>query len=178
MSQTLTPPMSAVRRSSQKAEELCVLEATLVVQLGSAYFPFTGPGSCRPGKVCRKNAQKHHQRLADDACCLRCRLQGNRDARHPSDLKINAAGGVLWDIMRCWGAEHPSKKLLDPNSYRGTPLVTCTGWGEVLCSAVDAEHYSAEPWTTTVLKVCLLTSGQITTLPGKRVDAEHSRKEP
>ena len=48
--------------------------------------------------------------------------------------------------MRYWGAEHPSKKLLDPDSYEGTSLVTWTGLG-VLCNAVDAEQYNTKPWT-------------------------------
>ena len=40
---------------------------------------------------------------------------------NPLGLKTDAPPEVMWDIMRCWVAEHPSKKPLDPDSYEGKP---------------------------------------------------------
>ncbi|CAL5223126.1 g5591 [Coccomyxa viridis] len=41
---------------------------------------------------------------------------------NPLGLKTDAPPEVMWDIMRCWVAEHPSKKPLDPDSYEGKLL--------------------------------------------------------
>ena len=41
---------------------------------------------------------------------------------NPLGLKTDAPPEVMWDIMRCWVAEHPSKKPLDPDSYEGLRL--------------------------------------------------------
>ena len=43
---------------------------------------------------------------------------------NPLGLKTDAPPEVMWDIMRCWVAEHPSKKPLDPDSYEGFPFET------------------------------------------------------
>ena len=40
----------------------------------------------------------------------------------PWVIKTDAPPEVMWDIMRCWVAEHPSKKPLDPDSYEGKAL--------------------------------------------------------
>ena len=41
---------------------------------------------------------------------------------NPLGTKTDAPPEVLWDIMRCWVAAHPSKKPLDPDSYAGKLL--------------------------------------------------------
>ncbi len=46
---------------------------------------------------------------------------------NPLGLKTDAPPEVMWDIMRCWVAEHPSKKPLDPDSYEGKPSQLLAG---------------------------------------------------
>ena len=40
----------------------------------------------------------------------------------PWGIKTDAPPDVLWDIMRCWVAQHPTKRPLDPESHTGLPL--------------------------------------------------------
>ena len=41
---------------------------------------------------------------------------------NPLGIKTDAPPDVLWDIMRCWVAQHPNKRPLDPESHTGLPL--------------------------------------------------------
>lgn len=41
---------------------------------------------------------------------------------NPLGIKTDAPPDVLWDIMRCWVAQHPTKRALDPESHTGLPL--------------------------------------------------------
>ena len=41
---------------------------------------------------------------------------------NPLGIKTDAPPDVLWDIMRCWVAQHPTKRPLDPESHTGLPL--------------------------------------------------------
>ncbi|KAK9907632.1 hypothetical protein WJX75_007284 [Coccomyxa subellipsoidea] len=41
---------------------------------------------------------------------------------NPLGLKTDAPPEVFWDVMRCWVAEHPTKKSPDPESYAGKLL--------------------------------------------------------
>ena len=50
---------------------------------------------------------------------------------NPLGLKTDAPPDVMWDIMRCWVAEHPSKKGLEPESYAGISLATILALFEV-----------------------------------------------
>ena len=51
---------------------------------------------------------------------------------NPLGIKTDAPPDVLWDIMRCWVAQHPSKRPMDPESATGAALCaaaacqTCT----------------------------------------------------
>ena len=41
---------------------------------------------------------------------------------NPLGIKTDAPPDVLWDIMRCWVAQHPNKRPPDPESHTGLPL--------------------------------------------------------
>ncbi len=41
---------------------------------------------------------------------------------NPLGTKTDAPPGLVWDIMRCWVAEHPSRKPPEPESYAGKLL--------------------------------------------------------
>ena len=58
--------------------------------------------------------------LRGTCCGAGYRVSGTH--ANPLGLKTDCPPEVLWDIMRCWAAEHPSKKPLDPGSYEGMHL--------------------------------------------------------
>ena len=58
--------------------------------------------------------------LRGTCCGVGYRVSGTH--ANPLGLKTDCPPEVLWDIMRCWAAEHPSKKPLDPDSYEGMHL--------------------------------------------------------
>lgn len=61
--------------------------------------------------------------LAFSPC--RCAHAGYRVSgthANPLGLKTDAPPEVFWDVMRCWVAEHPTKKSPDPESYAGKLL--------------------------------------------------------
>lgn len=57
---------------------------------------------------------------------------------NPLGLKTDAPPEVMWDIMRCWVAEHPSKKPLDPDSYEGGSSPSSP---ELRCEGADPEQF-------------------------------------
>ena len=62
---------------------------------------------------------------------------------NPLGLKTDAPPEVMWDIMRCWVAEHPSKKPLDPDSYEGKPPSYWQAAGVLFKIAFD-DHFGRE----------------------------------